>query len=56
MGMRVWCESEFVEVDRLRLVFKVKVFDECGIIGEGIHERFIIDIAKFEAKVQAKKK
>lgn len=56
MGMRVWCESELVEVDRRRLVFKVKAFDECGIIGEGIHERFIIDTVKFEAKVQAKKK
>ena len=56
MGMRVWCESELVEVDRRRLVFKVKAFDECGVIGEGVHERFIIDMAKFTAKVQGKTK
>ena len=56
MGMHVWCESELVEVDRRRLVLKVKAFDECGVIGEGVHERFIIDMAKFTAKVQEKTK
>ena len=54
IGMRVWCESELVEVDRRRLVFKVKAFDECGPIGEGSHERFIIDTAKFAAKALSK--
>lgn len=54
IGMRVWCDSELVEVDRRRLVFRVKAFDECGPIGEGTHERFIIDTAKFIEKVKAK--
>lgn len=54
VGMRVWCDSELVEVDRRRLVFSVKVYDECGPIGEGTHERFIIDTAKFIEKVKAK--
>ena len=56
VGMRVWCESELVEVDRRRLVFNVKAYDECGLIGEGSHERFIIDEKKFGDKVDAKKK
>ena len=51
VGMRVWCDSELVEVDRRRLVFKVKAYDECGLIGEGTHERFIIDTAKFMEKI-----
>ncbi|MBQ9864159.1 MAG: thioesterase family protein [Bacteroidales bacterium] len=55
VGMKVWCDSELVEVDRRRLVFTVKAFDECGPIGEGRHERFIIDTAKFQAKIDAKK-
>ena len=55
VGMRVWCDSELVEVDRRRLVFAVKAYDECGLIGEGRHERFIIDSAKFQAKIDAKK-
>ena len=54
IGMRVWCESELVEVDRRRLVFSVKAYDECGLIGEGTHERFIIDTAKFFEKVSSK--
>ena len=54
VGMRVWCESELVEVDRRRLVFKVKAYDDCGLIGEGIHERFIIDTAKFMDKLKSK--
>ena len=54
VGMQVWCDSELVEIDRRRLVFAVKAFDECGLIGEGRHERFIIDSAKFQAKIDAK--
>ncbi len=56
VGMRVWCESELVQVDRRRLVFEVKAFDECGLIGEGRHERFVIESAKFQAKIDAKAK
>ena len=56
VGMRVWCDSELVEVDRRRLVFAVKAYDECGPIGEGTHERFVIDSAKFQAKIDAKGK
>lgn len=55
VGMKVWCDSELVEVDRRRLVFAVKAYDECGLIGEGRHERFIIDSEKFQAKIDAKK-
>ena len=54
IGMRVWCDSELVEVDRRRLVFHVTAYDECGPIGEGTHERFIIDTAKFIEKVRNK--
>lgn len=56
VGMRVWCDSELVEVDRRRLVFSVKAYDECGLIGEGQHERFVIDSAKFQAKAEGKGK
>ena len=54
VGMRVWCESELLEVDRRRLVFRVQAFDERGPIGEGTHERFVIDTAKFQAKALGK--
>lgn len=54
LGMKVWCESELMAVDRRRLVFHVKAFDASGLIGEGQHERFIIDNEKFQAKANSK--
>ncbi|MCQ2279687.1 MAG: thioesterase family protein [Bacteroidales bacterium] len=54
VGMKVHCESELVEIDRRRLTFHVTASDERGIIGEGMHERFIIDSARFQAKVDGK--
>lgn len=55
LGMKVECECELIEIDRRRLVFKVDVYDEKEKVGEGIHERFIIDKEKFEAKANSKK-
>ena len=54
IGMRVWCDSELTEVDRRRLVFKVRAYDERGEIGEGVHERFVVDTERFMEKVKAK--
>lgn len=54
VGMKVWSESTLVEVDRRKLVFRVAAYDEKGLIGEGVHERFLIDTAKFLAKTGAK--
>ena len=55
VGMDVTCETKLVEVDRKRLVFEVKAYDAAGVIGEGPHERFIIDNERFLAKAEAKK-
>ncbi len=55
VGMQVTCEAKLVEIDRKRLVFEVKAFDEAGLIGEGIHERFIIEREKFMEKAESKK-
>lgn len=55
VGMRVWCESELVEIDRRRLVFEVVAYDETGIIGRGRHERFLIETAAFMEKTTRKK-
>ena len=55
VGMQVTCESELVEIDGRRLVFTVKAYDEKGLIGEGTHERFIVQNEKFLAKTNAKK-
>ena len=54
IGMRVRCETELIEIDRRRLVFLCRVFDEAGLIGEGTQERFIVDNEKFMEKTQQK--
>ena len=56
LGMKVWAETELVEVDRRRLVFDVKAYDECGRIGQGKHERFLIPfVDKLAAKLYAER-
>lgn len=54
VGMSVYAESELIEVDRRRLLFAVRAYDEAGLIGEGTHERFVVDMEKFIAKCEAK--
>ena len=53
-GMKVWCDSELIEIDGRRLVFKVVARDDKGIIGEGAHERFIVNVARFQARTDSK--
>ena len=50
VGSTIHCEAEIVEVDRRRLVFEVKCFEGETLVGEGIHERFIVDSQKFMSK------
>lgn len=54
VGMKVTCETELVEVDGRRLLFAVEVSDETGKVGEGTHERFVIQSEKFQKKADAK--
>ena len=56
IGMTVRCESELTEVDGRRLAFTVKAYDDAGLIGEGTHERFLVDNEKFQGKADAKLK
>lgn len=55
MGITVICETELVEVDRRRLVFKVRVYDSGGDVGSGTHERFVVDSMRFMEKAELKK-
>jgi len=52
LGFNIQCESELVEIDGRKLVFKVWARDDEGEIGNGTHTRFIIDTEKFMAKLK----
>lgn len=51
VNKKVWAIAELIEIDRKRLVFKIDAFDEDKKIGEGTHERFIIENSKFIEKL-----
>lgn len=50
VGAEVHFSCTLREIDRRRLVFDVVAEDGMGVIGRGIHERFIVDSEKFEQK------
>ena len=54
VGMTVRCECTLCEIDRRRLVFDIKAYDEKELVGECRHERFIVNNEKFIAKCYAK--
>ena len=55
IGWQVRFRSELVEVNERRLRFKVEAWDDLEKIGEGEHERIIIDIARFESRLEKKR-
>lgn len=53
-GMEVRAQVKLIEVDGRRLVFEVTAFDESGLIGRGFHERVIVDVERFNRKIEEK--
>ena len=51
LGTEVECTAEVIEAEGRRILFTVKVSDDKGLIGEGEHERFIVDPERFMAKL-----
>ena len=51
----VFATPALIAVEGRKLTFKVGACDDHGPIGNGTHERFIIDKAKFIAKLQSKR-
>ncbi len=54
-GFTVKVNVTLIEVDGRKLTFAVSAHDGIDRISAGVHERFIIDAAKFNAKVAAKR-
>ena len=55
VGMTVRAETELTEIDRKRLCFSVRAYAGEELIGEGRHERFIVNSERFLQKAEAKK-
>ena len=54
IGKKVRAETELTGIDRRRLTFKVKVFDDVEQVGEAEHERFEIDVDKYVERLRKK--
>jgi len=54
VGMRVRAEARLVKVEGRRLQFAVEARDEKDVIGGGTHERVVVNVARFDQRVQDK--
>jgi len=55
VGMSVQFTATVLNVEDRRVTFRVEARDEKELVGEGTHERFIVDIGKFIARLAAKR-
>jgi fluoroacetyl-CoA thioesterase len=52
MGGQVTARATLLEVDGRKATFRVEAHDDAGIIGEGTHQRFLIDVERFMNKAR----
>ena len=56
VGMRVSATATVDRTEGRTVHFRVEARDERDLIGDGTHERVVVNVAKFDARVQAKLK
>ncbi len=54
VGRPVRARAELVAVEGRKLTFRVEAYDDVGKIGEGEHQRAIIEVSRFMSKAQAR--
>ena len=54
VGMRIDATAELTAIEGRTLTFKVDVRDEKEAIGDGTHQRVIVNVARFDERVQKK--
>jgi predicted thioesterase len=54
IGMKVRAQAEVINVDGRMIAFRVWAEDEVELIADGTHERVIITLEKFDARMRAK--
>jgi fluoroacetyl-CoA thioesterase len=54
VGMRVTFRATLIQRDGRRLVFRVQADDEREHVGEGTHERFVVDMQRFMERIATK--
>jgi predicted thioesterase len=54
VGMRLRATAELTKVDGRNLEFRVETFDEKERVGDGSHIRVVVNVARFDERVQRK--
>ena len=54
VGMRIWASCELTGIDGRTLSFSAEAHDEKEPIGGGTHQRVVVDITRFDQRVQRK--
>ncbi len=54
VGMKVRATAEVTAVEGNRLQFRVEAHDEVDLIGEGTHERIVVNVERFDKRVRKK--
>src|SRR5688500_18897334 len=54
VGMRVRATAEVVRVEGRTIYFRVRAEDERELIGEGTHQRVVVNLERFDRRVQEK--
>jgi len=54
VGMRVTAQVEVIAVEGRTIRFRVEARDAVELIGDGTHERVVVNVAKFDLRVQRK--
>jgi len=54
IGLRVIAHAELVKVEGRTLTFRIRAQDEHEPIGDGVHERLVINVARFDVRMQKK--
>lgn len=54
VGMRVRATARLISVEGRTLEFQVEARDEKDLIGDGSHQRLVVNVARFDQRVQAK--
>ena len=54
VGMRVFASARVEKVDGRKVTFKVEAKDEKELIGDGMHERVVVNVAKFSERIRHK--
>ncbi len=54
VGLRVVAHAELVKIEGRTLTLRIRAEDEREPVGEGVHERLIINVERFDQRMQKK--